>query len=214
MDLLLAAWLLLELAGYFVISPYPAVRRVIGLGIAATLVAARLAARRAGERDARAGVAIATGFGLALGALYFASDLSDALARRALIDRIERRLTRLGAPGAAGRIWYSGHWEMQFYGERKGWSPVIAGRSRLAAGDWLVIPAGVDQPRISYPPEFRRLDALAAASRLPFSTIPSYYGSAVPLRRRQPAQVVAVIYRATADIEPTLEPQEPAPAAP
>jgi hypothetical protein len=211
---LLCAWLLLELAAYFVISPYPAVRRVIGLGIAATLLAARLAAQRSGERDARAGVAIATGFGLALGALYFASDLSDALARRALIDHVERRLTKLGASAAAGRVWYTGHWETQFYGERKGWRPVIAGRSRLAAGDWLVIPAGVDQPRISYPPAFRRVDALAAASPLPFSTIPSYYGSAMPLRRRQPVQVVAVIYRTTAAIEPTLEPQAPPAAQP
>jgi hypothetical protein len=42
-DRLLVAWLLLELVGYFVISPYPAVRRVIGLSIAATLLAARAA---------------------------------------------------------------------------------------------------------------------------------------------------------------------------
>ena len=208
---LLAAWLLLEIAGYVAISPYPAVRRVIGLGIAATLLAARAASRRHAEPDARAGVWIATAFGLALAALFFSADLSDARARRALIERIGERLSQLGAPGDGSSIWFTGHWEMQFYGERAGWHPVIAGESTLRAGDWLVVPAGVHQPRIVYPPLFRKLDALAATSALPWSTIPYYYSTAVPLRRQPPAQVVAVLYRATADIEPQR--LAPAPAA-
>ncbi len=212
-ELLLTAWLLLEIAGYAVISPYPAVRRVIGLGIAATLLAARAAARRHGEPDARAGVWIATAFGLALATLFFSADLSDARARRALVERIGQRLSELGARGERGDIWFTGHWEMQFYGERSGWRQVIPGESTLRAGDWLVVPTGVHQPRIVYPPLFRKVDALAATSALPWSTIPYYYSSAVPLRRQPPAQVVAVLYRATADIEPQRAPPEANPAA-
>jgi hypothetical protein len=192
-----------------VISPYPAARRVIGLGIAATLLAARFASRRLPDLEARSGIRIATACGLALGALYFASDLCDALMRRGVIESVERRLAQRGAP--IGRIWYTGHWEMQFYGERNGWRPVIAGRSRIAAGDWLVRPAGVDQPRIEYPPLLQRMDAIGAASPLPWSAIPSYYGSPTPLRRRQVTQVVAVLYRATADIEPRSANTESAP---
>ena len=41
-----------------------------------------------------------------------------------------------------------------------------------------------------------------ATSAVPWSTIPYYYAGPVPLRRQPVAQVVAVIYRATADIEP------------
>ena len=209
-DRLLAAWLLLEIVGFFVISPYPAVRRVIGLGIAATLLAARAASRRQGERDARAGVWVATAFGLALGALYFSSDLADALARRALIERVAQRLSQLGVPAERASIWYSGHWEVQFYGEQAGWRPVIPGESQLRAGDWLVLPAGVIQPRISYPPLFQRVDTLTATSRMPWSTIPNYYSGLVPLRRQPVAQVIARLSRATADINP----QPVAPAAP
>ena len=206
---LLVAWLLLETAGFFVISPYPTVRRVIGLGIAATLLAARAASRRQGERDARAGVWVATVFGLALGALYFSSDLADARARRALIERVAQRLSQLGAPGERGSIWYTGHWEVQFYGERAGWRPVIAGESRLRAGDWLVLPTGVNQPRISYLPHFRQVGALAAASPTPWSTIPYYYSGPVPLRRQPAVQVIARLFRATVDTDP----QPGAPAA-
>ncbi len=209
-DRVLAVWLLLETLGFFVISPYPAARRVIGLVIAATLLSARAASRHEGEPGARIGVRIASVFGLALATLFFISDLSDALARRALIDRIGQRLSQSGAADGRAKIWYTGHWEMQFYGERAGWRPVIAGESKLRAGDWLVLPAGVDQPRISYPPRFRLVDALAATSPLPWSTIPYYHSGPVPLRRQPVAQVIARLYRATADIDP----QRIAPAAP
>ena len=209
LEIALVAWLLIELAGYFVISPHPAVRRVIGLGVAATLLAARLAARRLPDPAARSGIRIATACGLALGALFFASDLSDALMRRGVIEDVDRRLAQRGA--TPGRIWYTGHWEVQFYGERKGWRPVIAGRSRLAAGDWLVIPAGVDQPRIDYPPHFERMGVVSAASVLPWSTIPAYYGTQTPLRRRQVTQVAAVVYRVTADTEPRSAAPKPPP---
>jgi hypothetical protein len=199
---LLVAWLLLETASFFVISPYPAVRRVIGLGIAATLLAAHAASRRRGERDARAGVWIATVFGLALGALYFGSDLADARTRRALIERVAQRLSQLAAPGERASIWYTGHWEMQFYGERAGWRPVIVGESRLRAGDWLVLPIGVDQPRISYLPHFRKVGAQHAASPAPWSTNPYYYSGPVPLRRQPRVQVIERVYRATVDTDP------------
>ncbi len=201
-DRLLVAWLVLEIVGYFVISPFPAVRRVIGLSIAATLLAARAAARRMHERDAQAGARIATAFGLALALLYFASDLSDARARHALIGKIAERLTTLGAAPARETIWYTGHWEVQFYAERSGWRAVIPGASVLRHGDWLVIPANVDQPRISYPPGFERVASLAVKSSSPWSTIPPYYSGALPLRRQVVPHASARIYRVTQDLEP------------
>ena len=102
---------------------------------------------------------------------------------------------------------------MQFYGERAGWRPVIAGESMLRAGDWLVVSTGVHQPRIVYPPVFRKVDTLVVTSALPWCTIPYYYSSAVPLLRRPPAQVIAVLYRATADVEPQRVPPDAPPGA-
>ena len=166
-DRLLVAWLLLELVGYFVISPYPAVRRVIGLSIAATLLAARAAARRMPGRDAVAGARIATAIGLAIAALYFASELSDAWARRALVDGIAERLATLGASAPRETIWYTGHWEFQFYAERSGWRAVIPGASKLRRGDWLVIPANVDLPESRTRPAWRARPRSPSRARLP-----------------------------------------------
>ena len=201
-DRLLVAWLALEVLGYFVISPYPAVRRVIGLSIAATLLAARLLSRRLPERDARAGLRIATALGLAIGALYQASELSDAWTRRALVDAISQRLSALGASAAQESVWYTGHWEFQFYAERAGWRAVVPGASQLRSGDWLVIPANVDQPRIAYPPGLERAAAVAVASPSPWSTIPVLHSGAVPLRRQPFPHASARIYRVTRDLEP------------
>ena len=130
-DRVLAVWLLLETAGYFLISPYPAVRRVIGIGVAATLLAARAASPRAQDPDARAGIRIAHRLRPLLSALYFTADLSDARARQALAARIVERMPQLGADPRRETVWYNGHWELQYYLEQAGMQPVIAGRSQL-----------------------------------------------------------------------------------
>ncbi|HVN39057.1 MAG TPA: hypothetical protein VMW19_12895 [Myxococcota bacterium] len=196
---LLVAWLAIELAGFFLISPYPVVRRVIGLGIAAALLGAQLASRRAAEPDVRAGLRVATAFGLALAALYFGADLADARSRRALLEAVLERLP----PESAGRRWYTGHWEAQYYLERAGLRPAIVSSSRLQPGDWLVLFEGVDRPQSWFPADhLRRVDQLVARSAWPWSTMPRYYGSPVPLRRQPPHQAVARLYQVTQEVEP------------
>jgi hypothetical protein len=196
---LLCAWLLIELAGYFLISPYPAVRRVIGLGLAAALLGARLASRRAAEPDARAGLRVATAFGLALAALFFGAELSDARARRALLAEVIERLP----PEGARTAWYTGHWEAQYYLERAGLQPAVASHSQLRRGDWLVLIEGVDRPQSWFPADhLTRVDQLMAVSPWPWSSIPRYYDGPVPLRRQPGRQTVARIYRVARDLVP------------
>ena len=212
-DRVLVCWLLMEVAGYFVISPYPAVRRLIGFGIAATLLAARAASLRAADPDARRGARIAVAFGLALGAIFFGADLSDARARRDVIARAVERLPQLGARADGETIWYLGHWELQFYAERAGLRPLIGGVSQLRQGDWLVLCFGVAQPSIDFPPDgFRLKDQLVAASAWPWSTIPLYYDGFTPLHRQPATQPYIRIFRVTRDLVPRLLAPEPVPA--
>jgi hypothetical protein len=204
-DRVLVGWLLIELAGYFVISPYPAVRRLIGFGIAASLLSARSASLRAAVPDARSGARIAVAFGLALGALFFGAELSDARARRAVITRAVERLPQLGARADREAIWYLGHWELQFYAERAGLRPLIAGVSHLRPDDWLVLCFGVAQPAIDFPPDgFRLRDELRAVSPSPWSTIPVYYDGPSPIHRQPEMQTYIRIFRVTRDLVPEL----------
>jgi hypothetical protein len=207
----LAVWLLLETLGFFLVSPYPAVRRVLGFGVAAALLAGHAAAQREGARGA---ARLAAACAVALGCFYFAVDLTDARARRGLAPWSAERLAQLGADPARETIWYTGHWEFQFYAERAGMQPVVAGRSLLRTGDWLVLSAGTAPPAIVFPSRyFRREDERQARSASPWSTIPSYYDGPVPLRRQPERQAVVRLFRVVRDLVPQTRGVSPAPTS-
>jgi hypothetical protein len=105
---------------------------------------------------------------------------------------------RTGAPGET--VWYSGHWELQYYLEQAGMQPVIASRSYLRPGDWLILSDGTAPSPLHFPASrFERVDELAAVSRSPWSTIPLYYDGPVPLRRQLDVQASARIFRVSRD---------------
>ncbi len=153
----LLAWLLLELGGYFALSPYPAVRRVLGLVVVSALLLARQAARAApGGTDRGPAWTAAVVSGL-LGLVFFFADfepyrVEEIAARRAV------RLAHERDPRA--RIWYSGFGAFEFYGGRLGMCRREPGGPRPSPGDWQVAltrrggcgaPAGdADGPEISF----------------------------------------------------------------
>lgn len=210
LDHALVAWLAIEIAGYFATSPYPAARRLLGVSIAATLLGARAAAIRLTSPDARAGVRIAVATVVALGLLYYGSDLADARTRRSLVERAEQRLSELGADRSRETVWFAGHWEFQFYAERAGMQQMVAGESHLRAGDWVVIPFGTPRAPLALSAgAFRREDRIPVSSPSPWSTIAAYYDGPVSLRR-QPAWIDTVlVMRVLRDDVPWLERPKP-----
>ena len=109
-------------------------------------------------------------------------------------------MPQLGADPQRDTVWYSGHWELQYYLERAGLQPVIAGRSHLRPGEWLILSEGAAASPLSFPASrFRQQDELVAVSRWPWSTIPLYYDGPVPLRRQPESQSSARIFRVTRD---------------
>ena len=206
LDFALVAWLAIEIAGYFAISPYPAARRLLGVSLAATLLGARAAALRAPSQDARTGVRIAATTGIALGLLYYGSDLADARARRALLEHTQQRLSELGADRHRETVWFAGHWDFQFHAERAGMQHVVAGESHLLAGDWLLIPAHTPRAALAlWSSYFRIEDKVSVASASPWSTLPIYYDGPAPLRR-QPETLDSVnILRVVRDVVPKLQ---------
>src|SRR5262249_10712093 len=103
----LAAWWLLEVLGYFVLSPWPAVRRVIGLSVVGALLLARDAGPAARHR-----VRFAALWSVAFALLFQVIDTSDGVAERRAVEGVAGilRMQNLHAP-----VWYTGHLGMQFY---------------------------------------------------------------------------------------------------
>ncbi|HYH65817.1 MAG TPA: hypothetical protein VD866_14055 [Urbifossiella sp.] len=192
-------WVLLELAGYFAMTPFPAARRVIGVSLAVGVLAARVVSRTPERRPARWVVP----FGVGVGVLLAALDGYDALAEKALAERAAAVIP------AGSRAWYVGHWGFQFYCERAGMTPAVVGASELAAGDYLVLPRfppGDDFFRPFpgwkwYPPE-PPADAEEVAEfvwddRLKAQTVPNLYGGVEPVTGRDHPRLRVVVYRLT-----------------
>lgn len=145
----LLLWLVLEVVGYMVLTPFVAVRRVMGVVVVGTLLVGRLAALTHRTAPARRIVwGIAT-YSTLLGVLVFGIDLVEARAEK---DSVEEAARLIRERGDGGTIWYVGHWGFQYYAEREGMRAIAAvdppgdspiplpPRSAFKKGDWLVLP--------------------------------------------------------------------------
>jgi hypothetical protein len=215
--LFLLGWLLLEVAAYFALTPFPAARRVFGLLVVFTLLAGRLASRtcRTPQCQPWAGLVLLSGL---LGFLFWMVDLCGASAQQRAAELV---VERIKAREPAATIWFVGHWGFQFYAERAGARPVIPNVSRLRPGDWLLVPAEshVHQQRIVLDPAcLRENDVIALADALPLRTVACYYGGHIPLERQEGPRVVVHAYVVRAAYVPAWRPSRgsrvPQPAAP
>ncbi len=191
-------WVLLELAGYFAMTPFPAARRVIGVSLALGVLSARVVSRTRKTHPPRWVVP----FGVGAGVLIAALDAYDAFPEKVLAGRAAAVVP------AGARVWYSGHWGFQFYCERAGMVPLAVGQSEPAAGDYLVLPrfpdavgfyrpypgnVVVDPPTevVEKVAEFEWDDWLAA------QTIPNFYGGIEPVVGRDHPRLRVAVYRLT-----------------
>ncbi len=198
----LLVWFVIELVACVAISPFHAARRLIGPIVSGTLLVAHVATASDAPRHSLRAVAA---FAVSLGLLFAAADALDARARYAVHDRIATQLRELGHDPGRETVWFTGHWGFQFYAERRGYQPLIAGRSQVERGDWLLVPnraSAQPVPRISLSAP---LATVAVGHSFPLSTTPSAYMAAVAIRRQPLAQNRVVIRRVeSSGIAPAL----------
>jgi hypothetical protein len=196
----LAAWLLLELVGYFALTPFCAVRRVMGIVVVVTLILGRLASRTCRGPQGQALVHAVVGFTVALGIGYYALDLSEAHAQRVLAEQAARWVCAQPRPPEA-TTWFVGHWGFQFYAERAGMKAVVPDTSLLRAGDWLVVPdERIHQQRIRLDPEVvRPAQVLSMRDGIPLRTVMCYYCGRVPLEHHEGPRLQVTIYEVRED---------------
>ncbi|MCH7707895.1 MAG: glycosyltransferase family 39 protein [Myxococcales bacterium] len=194
----LLAWLSIEVMGFALLNPFMATRRTIGICVVLTAAAGAVAARRGiGVRDSS--LRLAVGFGIALGCFFQMADVSDAVVRRSAAARIAEQLKALdAAPGET--VWVAGRWAYQFYTERLGMRQLVAGESRLASGDWVVVAGGLARQPV--PPIQNMSESLVKfriANPWPWSTVPWAYAGPISMRRQPEAQLIISIHQMQAD---------------
>jgi hypothetical protein len=187
------------------ISPFPAVRRVFGLVVAGTVLLGHLATRVPFPARVLRWAWAAAGLSAAGGAVVFGVDLLEARAEQLAAVQAAQWLA---ARDPQARPYFAGHWGFDYYAERAGLVPVVAGRFRLRtplrAGDWLVVPSDrVNQQQIALDPSrLERAHEVIVDDGVPLATVPGYYSGITPLSRLAGPRVTAAIYRVTADFQP------------
>lgn len=201
----LAGWLLIEIAAYFILTPFPAGRRIIGIAIVSTLILAKSNSQRAQFRSLGFGW-----FGIGLGLFVFAVDAWDARPEMELAQKADAIIK-----GQGGNKWFNGHWGFQYYCERAGMKPVVPDQSLLEPGDWLVFPEIPDDDGFYRPyhggakfrPDERfleRIETLKSDDWLSATTIPTLYGGRFPFIGRKHPRLQIVIYKVLQHYQPEL----------
>jgi hypothetical protein len=195
----LILWLALELLGYYAFTPFPAVRRVLGVFVTAIVLLGRLASRSCRSPGRRQAIRSIAAFGLLFGFLVYAVDFREAVVERLAVERARERT----GPAASGStIWYAGHWGFQFYADRAGMRSVEPGRSLLRRGDWLLMPDHrINQQHIALPADHleEMTPPLEIDDWIPVGTIGNYYTTILPLRPLREPRLRLWIYRVRDD---------------
>jgi hypothetical protein len=179
----LAGWWLMELVAYFLLSPIPAVRRVLLLLVVTTLLVGRLLSRSA---NARPSLVQWTAFGsILLGLLFYSVDFRDAYVEKTAIAKA--KLTIATMP-PANNTWYLGRWGFQFYAEQAGMKPVLPDESVFRPGDHIVTTDSVyaPEPVLAHlrRHQLTQVAEFSLADRLPLSTMLGYYSSGIPIHHQ------------------------------
>ena len=201
----LLLWFALEVAFYFPLTQFPAVRRVLGLTVVATLLTGRLVAQACATPPARRNVwAILIG-GIVLGFGYFALDFWNARAQPVAVAEASAWVQARGAQ----RVWYTGHWGFQYYAEHHGMQPLYVGGGPVRPGDYLVIP---DEPHDRQGvqldlPKLVQECVVVEEDPIPLRTVVNYYGGTVALEHHDGPRLRVRIYRVIEEFEPAPVPK-------
>jgi hypothetical protein len=197
----LVGWFVVELIAAVGLTPFPAARRAIGITLVLGLLAARAASRIQRVRrefpSPKWVLALGAGTGIAVAAI----DLYDAFPEKVCAE--QSAVATRDRPEQS-TAWYVGHWGFQYYCEREGMQPLVAGETVVRSGDYVVLPiypdGGFNRPyagvEVSEPlligdvvaePEWD--DWLSA------KTVPNFYGGGEPVAGRDFPRLHVRVYR-------------------
>ena len=202
----LVGWLGIELATYFVFTPFPAARRVMGLVAVGGLFAAHIVSRVGRVLPVRRPAGWIVAFGVAVGLAVTIVDTVDVFSEKVAV---ERATSATAARPAGSTVWCLGKWAFHYYCERAGMQPVVAGQSVLAPGDMLVLPMswdghgfGPDTVGLSIHPELSVAEQVAKSvwnEPLSGQTVTNFYGGrgSDPVMMRDHPRFGVAVYQMT-----------------
>ncbi|MFK7741175.1 MAG: hypothetical protein AB8H80_12725, partial [Planctomycetota bacterium] len=182
--LFLAAWVVSEIAGSFVVSPFPAARRVMVVAIALTVAAGWYCSRRTRCQSSGGG---GGGWGLAAAVsltLGFGIQSLDYIEADAWVEAAAEVADYAAKRDPAAEIYFVGGWGFEFYAPRAGLLPLLEQRVQLQPGDLVAVGSidGIESAWFEPDPRLPQIDEMWFGSdAVPFSTQFSYYSGQRPI---------------------------------
>ena len=143
--------------------------------------------------------------GVTAGIAVAAIDTLDAFPEKVCAER-SADFTR-ERPSTA-TVWYVGHWGFQFYCEREGMQPLIAGETLARKGDFIVLPVYPDDGLYRPYAGFTVREPIWVGDEvamvewddwLSAQTVPNFYGGVDPVAGRDHPRLRVRVYRLRAD---------------
>jgi len=191
----LLAWFVLELGGYFALSPFPAARRVVGPVLVMTFVVGRLAHLRSVPPRAAAAI---TSFGAALALLFFSTDVLEARAGKTAAYEVAHGKNR---PAAGGTFWHLSWWGFSYYADRAGLTPLQLNERTPRPGDLLAVH---DMPEflvvLARHPDIvlEPVDSVVTGDEFPLRLAPGYYDGRTPMENQRAGRLRVRVFRVVA----------------
>jgi len=202
----LTLWLGLEIFGYFMLTPFPASRRLMGPIVVLSLLVGRLLLWTVRSDDSLRTMRMVTVAGLIWASLFAVTDIVDARIEEVVPRRVANAVR---AVDPEAKIWFCGHWGTQYYGERAGMEMVVPDETNLRRGDYLAVP-GKDRPaaqEILIPwANVELVGRVDETAYWPLKTIPGFYGGNLPLQPHEGPRMSMEIYRVVRGFVPETDP--------
>jgi hypothetical protein len=193
-DAFLLLWLGIEIAWYFLISPTPAARRVLGLSIPGIVLLGRLANRTCTAGRGRRWVIVSAFASAMLGFLFFAVDRQEACASERAAG-IALHGPYQPEPGRSA--WVVDQHGFGFDTLRAGLKSLILDQSNPVRGDVVFISTefAAITGEISQRFDLREIGRIVVADGLTLRTYPNFYAGSAPLRHLEGPRYTVRAYR-------------------
>ncbi len=196
----LLIWLVIEIAVYLTISPFPAARRLLGITfVMGLIIASSMELSR-----------LTTVIALSVGLLVTVLDRWDAKAEPEMIREVS---VHLRENCASGRKFTFGHWGWQYYSAIEGYEEIEPNVTVWKPGDWILLPVG-DRPdsgmlEIEKDPESMELvKTFQSEDQFPLRTISSLYAGRTPIQLNEKPRIRCALYRITRESRPRFRLQD------
>jgi hypothetical protein len=196
LDWFLCIWLMIELMGYFALSPFPAVRRVIGITLVFTFLAARLLSKTSTLQETSQSLLRAiVCFGICLGGLFYSVDFLDALASRQIAHEIKHKDWGLTKDNTH---WHLTWWGLNYYADEQGLKQLAINKTIPKKGDIISvhnIDELVKDLKTHKELDLEFLETVNVGDGFPLRTTANYYSGRTPMEHNQSPRASILVYK-------------------